>query len=351
MEKTGFFVAIALIAAGLTACDQQQEKKQQVLKVTVETVTKSSNASVSTYVGQVEEQAATSLSFTGIGNIKQVLVTEGQHVSKGQLVAVLDEVQARNALASAETSLTQAQDGYDRLKQVYEGGSLAEQKWVEVQSQLQQARNMRDIARKNLQDCRLISPVSGVVGDLTLEAGETALPSAPVCNVLNIDNVKVKVAIPEHEIAAITATTPSTISVEATGGQPLKGGRIEKGVTADALTRTYDIKILLPNPGHNLLPGMGASVQLPPGVIEGGLATNYSASDRCPTRFQRAEFRLAQEGRKGHPQGCLRRAAHRQPHRHHFGTARGRRGHRRGIPEGERGCQREVTFYMQISNT
>ncbi len=272
MEKTGFFVAIALIAAGLTACDQQQEKKQQVLKVTVETVTKSSNASVSTYVGQVEEQAATSLSFTGIGNIKQVLVTEGQHVSKGQLVAVLDEVQARNALASAETSLTQAQDGYDRLKQVYEGGSLAEQKWVEVQSQLQQARNMRDIARKNLQDCRLISPVSGVVGDLTLEAGETALPSAPVCNVLNIDNVKVKVAIPEHEIAAITATTPSTISVEATGGQPLKGGRIEKGVTADALTRTYDIKILLPNPGHKLLPGMVASVQLNTGVNEGGLA-------------------------------------------------------------------------------
>ncbi len=271
-KKIGIYVAIAMIAVGFTACDEKKEKKQEVLKVVTETVSKSSSAAVSTYVGQIEEQSATSLSFTGSGAIKQLLVTEGQHVSKGQLVAVLDEVQAHNALATAEASLTQAQDGYNRLKQVHESGSLAEQKWVEIQSQLQQALTMRDMARKSLADCRLVSPVSGVVGKITLRAGETALPSMPVCNILNIDNVKVKVAIPEHEIAAITATTPSTIKVAATGGEMMRGGHIEKGVSADALTRTYDIKITLPNAGHKLLPGMVASVELQNGVNEGGMA-------------------------------------------------------------------------------
>ncbi len=261
MKKLNYAIA-ALSALLLVACSEKKEKQRVVLDVTVESVSLQADALSSSYVGQIEEQSATTLSFPGSGTIKQMLVSEGQHVSKGQLVAVIDEAQSKNALATAEASLMQAQDGYDRLKQVHDAGSLAEQKWVEIQSQLQQAKATRDMARQALKDCRLVSPVSGVVGDVTLEAGETALPSVPVCTVLNIDQVKVKVAVPEHEIAAITASSPSRITVAAVGDATFNGGKIEKGVTADALTRTYDIKILLPNPGHKLLPGMVASVSL-----------------------------------------------------------------------------------------
>ncbi len=261
MKKMKMAAAL-LFAAVLTACGGSEKKEAAAMKVAAETVSAHAGEGSSTYVGQVEEQSATTLSFTGSGAIRQMLVKEGQTVSRGQLVAVLDDTQARNALASAEATLRQAQDGYNRLKQVHDAGSLVEQKWVEVQSQLQQAKSMRDMAQKALADCRLTSPVSGVVGSVVLEAGETALPSVTVCTVLNIDQVKVKVAIPEHEIAAISASTPSLISVAAIGESTFKGGAIEKGVTADAITRTYDIKILVPNAGHKLLPGMVANVSL-----------------------------------------------------------------------------------------
>jgi len=55
-------------------------------------------------------------------------------------------------------------------------------------------------------------------------------------------SVKVKVSVPEAEIGGITASTPSTINVEA-AHSTVSGGRIEKGVQADALTHTYDVRI------------------------------------------------------------------------------------------------------------
>ena len=67
-------------------------------------------------------------------------------------------------------------------------------------------------------------------------------------------------AIPEAEISGIGANTSSTIKVEAVKGS-FTGGRIEKGVQADALTHTYDIRIHVANGQRQLLPGMVASVQ------------------------------------------------------------------------------------------
>ena len=95
-----------------------------------------------------------------------------------------------------------------------------------------------------------------------MNVGETVLPSEPVLTILSIDRVKVRVAIPEREISAIESETPTQITVDALQGETFQGGRIEKGVSADALTHTYDIRINVQNPGHRLLPGMVARVTM-----------------------------------------------------------------------------------------
>ena len=99
----------------------------------------------------------------------------------------------------------------------------------------------------------------GVIGKPLIGAGETALPSQAVVTILDISSVKVKVAIPETEIGGISGNTSSIIKVEAIG-RSFEGGRIEKGVQADALTHTYDIRIHVANRERKLLPGMVASV-------------------------------------------------------------------------------------------
>ena len=245
----------------LSSCS---EKKQEVgkapMRVKTEVVSSATENSGQTYVGIVEEREATAVSFTGMGVVKRVLVSEGQAVRRGQLLAEMDDTQARNLLSGAEAQMSQANDALERYRMLHDNGSLSEVQWVEIQSKVAQAKSQLEVAKKNLADCRLMAPVSGIVGHKMIGAGETALPSQAVVDILDISTVKVKVAVPEAEFSGITSHTPAVIKVEAIN-RSYDGGYIEKGVTADAMTHTYDVRINVLNTERNLLPGMVASVQ------------------------------------------------------------------------------------------
>ena len=248
----------------VSSCTSKKEQNEKApTRVTTEVVSTALNASGQTYVGIIEECEATAVSFTSMGVVKRMLVNEGQAVAKGQLIAEMDDTQARNLLNGAEAQMNQANDALERYKMLHDNGSLPEVQWVEIQSKVAQAKSQLEVAKKNLADCRLVAPVSGIVGKRLVNAGETAMPSQAVVNILDISTVKVKVAVPEAEISGIGANTSSIIKVEAVNGS-FKGARIEKGVQADALTHTYDIRIHVANGERKLLPGMVASVSLSP---------------------------------------------------------------------------------------
>lgn len=277
--------------AVMLACscgNKGSESIKSPTKVKTEIVASTQAADGQSYVGIVEESEATAVSFTSMGVVKRMLVSEGQMVQRGQLLAEIDatssgnSVEAAKALTSqaedmvrqAENTYAQAKDAHERLKLLHDNGSLPEIKWIEVETQLRQAETALNtahssvrsaaaterIARKNLSDTRLTAPVSGVIGKKMVGTGETALPSQAVVTILNINSVKVKVSIPETEMSTIHSDSRSLIAVDAVDKQ-VTGGRIEKGVQADALTHTYDIRINVPNADHKLLPGMVANVR------------------------------------------------------------------------------------------
>ena len=256
-------VCVTLLLAAVLVCscgEKKQSGAKTPTRVRTEVVSSSSDVTNQTFVGIVEERQATAVSFTGMGAVKRVLVNEGQAVGRGQLIAEMDDTQARNLLSGAEAQMNQANDALERYKMLHDAGSLPEVQWVEIQSKVAQAKSQYEIAKKNLADCRLVAPVSGIIGKKLVGAGETALPSQAIVTILDISSVKVKVAIPEAEISGISASTPSTISVEA-AQKKVCGGRIEKGIQADALTHTYEVRINVHNGDRKLLPGMVAAVQ------------------------------------------------------------------------------------------
>lgn len=266
--KIALLLAIAIAAS---ACSSKKESKPKTpTRVKTEVVVSGSSVQDQTYVGIVEENEATAVSFTGMGVVKRVLVREGQAVGRGQLLALMDDTQARNVLAGAEAQMAQADDALARYTMLHDAGSLPEVQWVEIQSKVAQARSQLAVAKKNLADCRLVAPVGGIIGRQQVKAGETAMPSQAVVTIMDVSRVKVKVSVPEAEMNAITPHTPSMIEVEA-AGKKVSGGRIEKGVVADAMTHTYDIRIHVPNGDRKLLPGMVANVRLMPAAGGGSL--------------------------------------------------------------------------------
>lgn len=268
MDKTTLLL-LTVIVMMVSSCGKNGERNVKApTRVKTHLVSPAMVDQAQTYVGIVEEREATAVSFTGMGVVRRMLVSEGQAVGRGQLIAEMDDTQARNLLSGAEAQMAQANDAFERYKMLHDNGSLPEVQWVEIQSKVAQAKSQLEVARKNLADCRLTAPVGGIIGRKLIGAGETALPSQAVVSILDISTVKVKVAVPEAEMAGITASTPTTITVDAINGT-FQGGRIEKGVQADALTHTYDIRIHVANSNRQLLPGMVASVRF---VSEGSQA-------------------------------------------------------------------------------
>ncbi len=254
----------------LTSCNGNTISQRQPEKVKTMKVTPTTSADTRGYSGTIEEINGANLSFAAIGTIQSLPVSEGQMVRKGQLLGLLDATTAGNMLTSAtamtrqaETLLAQAEDAHARMKKLHDAGSLPEIKWVEAESQLSQARQAVEQARaaeriagKSNADTRLTAPFSGYIAQKSAEAGQNTAAGMTVLKLVKIDRVKVKISVPEDEISKISQGQQVSVIVDALDGQQFTAVVSERGVSADPLTRSYEVKAIIENTDHKLLPGM-----------------------------------------------------------------------------------------------
>jgi len=182
--------------------------------------------------------------------------------------------QAGDIVQQAQDVYNQALDAYNRLRILHDNGSLPEIKWIEAETRLKQAETAlksaqtgvksaqatERIARKSVTDTRLVAPTSGYVARRSAEVGQNLLPGAPVMSILKIDQVKVKFSVPESEINRFVKGQQVEVKVSALSERVYRATITEKGVSADPLSRTYEVKALIANSDHRLLPGMVCEV-------------------------------------------------------------------------------------------
>lgn len=256
-----------LLATGCTS--PKKTHTADPLRVGTVVVVPSSDIDAAVYVGTVEEETSAALSFPVAGTVARTYADEGQRVQQGQLLAELDPTSARQTFDAAQAALDQAKDACARLKQLYDAESLPEIKWVEAQTRLRQAESAYGIARKNLDDCKLYAPFTGVIGKRQASAGETVLPGIPAMTLLRIGTVKVRFPVPEQEIARLGTDSRLRITVAALGDRAFPAVKIEKGAVANPAAHTYDVRATISNTDGELLPGMVCRVEvLPAGAAE-----------------------------------------------------------------------------------
>ena len=259
--KSAFTMMLLCI---IIACSKEKGTKneEKIIPVKITELIISQTASEKSYIGTVEESVALSLSFSGMGTVEQVYISEGQKVQKGQLLAVLNSATADNSYQLMLAKQQQAQDAYDRLLKIHENGPLPDIKMVEVETGLQQAKLMTAVAKKNLDDCKLYAPWAGVIASRRVESGSSIMPGITAFKLISINKVNVKISIPENEIGSITEGQTAKIVVSALNNAVFTGKIDIKGVAATPLTHTYEANISINNPQLQLMPGMICKVLL-----------------------------------------------------------------------------------------
>ncbi len=257
--------AIALIL--LAACNPKENRESlpsaRPIAVTTVMVKKEKVVTALRYSGTVAAYQSIPLNFQTAGTVQEVLADAGDVVHKGQLIATLDQTDAKNMYEITLSQYQQARDAYDRLKSVHEKGSLPEIKWVEMESKLEQAQSALNLAKNNLDKCNLYAPVNGMVGRRNIEPGMSSisLVSAPM-ELVDIRQVYVKISVPENEVAKVVKGMKASFSVSALNDREFRGEVANISPVADRISRTYEAKILLPNLDLALKPGMVCDVKM-----------------------------------------------------------------------------------------
>lgn len=262
MKYTSLILTMAVVCAMFTSCGFKKEKTTVIPPIKVDVIAAAGGAQSGNrqYSGTVESGDGADMSFPVSGTLKRICVEPGQKVSKGQLLAELDDATLQNASQVAEATLAQAQDAYNRLKKLHDADALPDIQWVDVQSKLRQAENAAAIARRAVGDARIYAPVSGVVSEKFADAGQTVAPAVPIVRIVSIGDVKINISVPESEIAAMKPGIKAEITAESVETGKLEGILIEQGVVANPLSRTYDVKFRVSNADGILRPGMLCNV-------------------------------------------------------------------------------------------
>ncbi|MBV8819037.1 MAG: efflux RND transporter periplasmic adaptor subunit [Acidobacteriaceae bacterium] len=317
MIKSFVFTLITLgLVTTLSSCRQAVQANSEPAAVPVQlrapaVVDHAESVSAS---GSVEGSETADVAFLVGGRVARVFVEEGQHVRKGQLLAELESTDYRNAFdaAAAQRSAAQAiaekadagvrkqeleqarieyersADEYKRMKFLVERKSLPPNDFQKVEAAYNAAHERYQMAQegtrkedrvtaleqaraaaaqtseeqKRLSDTRLVAPISGNIGMRKLEAGQSVAPGTAVFTIVDLNPAKVRVGVPEAEIARVKLGAKASITVPSLAGRQFEGRIGIIGVSAEPASRTYTVKIVVPNPGPVLLAGMVAEARI-----------------------------------------------------------------------------------------
>jgi RND family efflux transporter MFP subunit len=258
------FSSLSVIILVSSCNGGKTEKKANILalqQVTVQHVESVERSQTLSYSGTIEPHNTVQIGFAVPGVINHIAVQEGQFVQKGQMLAGIDDTEYRNALAIANAGLEQAEDLFRRLNELYKKSSLPEKDYIEIKTKLAQAIANKQINAKRIADSKLYAPMAGIITAKPVERGSMAAPGIPAFTIIKTDLVYAKITVPENEVGNIRKNMDASVEVPAIG-KTLSGKITIINPQADAVSKTYIVKIQLPNPGQLLLPGMIINVNI-----------------------------------------------------------------------------------------
>lgn len=291
-KSTLLLLLVIVFGLVLSSCDRQGNSPAEQAKgseadvefVPVETYRIRAGEIVETVsaTGTVQPFRAVVVASETSGRITRVSFEVGDRVEAGALLVQLDDELKRLALDQAKAQRLQAEVTYEkavkdmeRHERLFAEGNITEYE-LEVTRLAEQvaeatylsAEVSHKMARRQLADTRIISPIDGVVAERTVELGETVSAGAPIAKIVDIDRLRVRIGLPEEQIVRVHQGQEVTLSIDAYPGRTFHGQVFTVGPEASPDTRTFPVEVIVQNSSENpLRSGMVARVDVAVDVI------------------------------------------------------------------------------------
>jgi membrane fusion protein (multidrug efflux system) len=194
--------------------------------------------------------------------VTAIRFSEGQQVSRGELLVELDGEQARADLAVADAALKESASQLQRSRELYATKVLSDQQIEQIEATHAANQARVAAARSRLNDTVIRAPFGGRVGLRRVSVGSLIAPGAVITTLDDTSSIKLDFTVPESVVAAMKPGLTLEATSVAFPGQTFTGRVDSVDSRVDPNTRSVTVRALVPNPAGLLKPGMFMNVHL-----------------------------------------------------------------------------------------
>lgn len=257
----GLVSSLALLSLAGCGGNKAKHEAKAPVRVGVVTVSASQTDITRTYNGKVAASREVVITAPFPARLVSCDVSKGQKVTEGQVLAQLYSETVESTYSAAEATLRQARDGYDRLQQVKDNGSVPAIKVVEVETALAKATATYKASAKAREDCNVKAPFPGTVSEVMAECGEDLSIAQPLIRLVDLGSLEISIPVPETEIASLKAGSEALVSIPALSTASFPAKLVSKGVSASAISHNYECRLKISVPVDGMMPGMIGKVR------------------------------------------------------------------------------------------
>jgi len=266
---------VLVICALLTGCGEPDDTAIAPTPVRV-VVCCEGRAAPMTLSGTLVPRVESQLAFRVAGRVAERLVDAGESVTQGQALARLDatpfQLAAQEAaadLAQAQATLARMQRDVERNRPLAESGVIAgaafdalQTQQAQLQEQVQAAQSRLARARNDLTYATLTAPASGTIALVQADVGQVVAAGTPVLRLARGGEHEIEVNVPESRIGQMVSGQTAKVRLLSLPDVEITARVREIASVADTQTRTYRVRLAVPELPAAARLGMTASVRL-----------------------------------------------------------------------------------------
>ena len=268
-------ILLMIFSVLFAACkDQVAEEAAPIRPVLYQEVGYLGGDNSRTFSGTARTEKVINLSFRSSGIITFFDLKIGQQVKKGDLLARLDNVQARlnyessiSSQNSAASQMNTAKLSLERTRVLYEKGSLslseyesAKNSYKTAQASYESAQRKVSIEQEQIRFGYLNAPDDGIIASVNAEIEENVSPGQNIA-VLNAGtDMEISLGLPESVINRVNPNMDVSINFSVLDSTVFRGKVTEVSPSVDSNTATYPVRIVVTNPSEAIRSGMAANV-------------------------------------------------------------------------------------------
>lgn len=211
------------------------------------------------------------------GILANVRVNEGDEVSRGHILAVVDDGGLASELARLETQAALAKTTFERQERLWEQNIGSEIQYLEAKSNFEAAQNSVDQIRTQLNKSTIKAPFSGIIDEVLTEQGEVVSPGQnQLFRLISLQNMYVEANVPENYLRQVRKGTEVTVEINSVGKK--YAGEVKRvGNTINPNNRTFKMEVALPNEEGLVKPNQIATVRFNDYTNEGAVIVPENA--------------------------------------------------------------------------